>query len=94
MTFDEISKAPQPVQITLKNLLEYDVEVLEITDSALELSEQYLKREILTPKFRDDALHIALASLANVNVLVSWNLVILYIMTRFASSMPLTLKMV
>ncbi len=73
LTFDEISKAPQPVQITLKNLLEYDVEVLEITDSALELSEQYLNREILTPKFRDDALHIALASLANVDVLVSWN---------------------
>ncbi len=73
LTFDEISKAPQSVQETLKNLLEYDPEVLEITESALELSEQYLKREILTPKFRDDALHITLASLAKVDVLVSWN---------------------
>lgn len=73
LTFDEISKSPKPVQKTLKLLLEYDPEVLEITDSALELSEEYLKRKILTPKFRDDALHIALTSLANVDVLVSWN---------------------
>jgi predicted nucleic acid-binding protein len=73
LTFDEISKAPKRVQQTFKTLLEYDPEVLEITEPALELSEQYLKRKILTPKFRDDALHIALASLANVDVLVSWN---------------------
>ena len=73
LTFDEISKAPIQVQETIKNLLSYDPEVLEITESALELSEQYLKRKILTTKYRDDALHIALASLANVDVLVSWN---------------------
>lgn len=73
LTFDEISKAPKPVQETLKKLLSYDPEILEISESALELSEEYLKRKILTPKFRDDALHIALASLANVDVLVSWN---------------------
>lgn len=54
-------------------MLEYDPEILEITEPALELSEKYLKRKILIPKFRDDALHIALASLANVDVLVSWN---------------------
>ena len=66
LTFDQISKAPKPVQETLRTLL-------EITEVALDLSEKYLKREILNPKFRDDALHIALASLANVDVLVSWN---------------------
>jgi hypothetical protein len=97
LTFDEISKASKPVQETLKNLLEYDPEVLEINESALELSEEYLRRKILSPKFHDDALHIALTSLANVDVLVSWNFrhfVILFIMTRFACSMPLILKMV
>lgn len=34
-------------------------EILQITEDALELSEEYLHRKILTPKFRDDALHIA-----------------------------------
>ena len=73
LTFDEISKAPKPVQDTMTVLLEYKPEILEITEEAFELSEQYLKRDILTSKFRDDAMHIALASLANVDILVSWN---------------------
>ncbi|MCG2588140.1 type II toxin-antitoxin system VapC family toxin [Rhodohalobacter sulfatireducens] len=73
LTFDEISRAPNPVKGILKQLIEHDPEILEITESALELSEEYLRKEILTPKFRDDALHIALASLANVDVLGSWN---------------------
>jgi hypothetical protein len=57
----------------MKALLTYEAEILEITESALELSEQYLSRKILTPKFRDDSLHIAIASLSMVDVLVSWN---------------------
>lgn len=73
LTLDEIRKAPMRVQETLKTLLEYEPELLEINEPALELSEEYLKGKILTPKFRDDALHIALASLASVDVLVSWN---------------------
>ena len=73
LTFDEISKAPKTVQDTLTVLLDYEPEVLEITQEALLLSEEYIKRKILTPKYRDDALHIAMASLANVDVLVSWN---------------------
>lgn len=73
LTFDEIRRAPEAVQGILRTLMKYDPEILEITEPALELSEEYLSKEILTPKFRDDALHIALASLANVDVLVSWN---------------------
>ncbi|MEX0722834.1 MAG: hypothetical protein WD053_03100, partial [Gracilimonas sp.] len=60
LTFDEISKAPQRVQDTLAALMGYGPEILEITEDALVLSEEYLNRKILTPKFRDDALHIAL----------------------------------
>lgn len=57
----------------INHALDYEPEILKITENAVELSEEYLNRKILTPKFRDDALHIALASLANVDVLVSWN---------------------
>jgi hypothetical protein len=68
-----MNKAPQQVQDTLTRLMDYEPRILEITEDALELSEEYLNRKILNPKFRDDALHIALASLSNVDVLVSWN---------------------
>ena len=73
LTFYEISKAPKKVHDTLKVLLVLEPEILEIKEEALLLAEEYINRKILTPKFRDDALHIALASLANVDVLVSWN---------------------
>lgn len=73
LTFKEIAKAPISVKQTLKKLVQYDPEIIRINDNALNLAEIYLERKILAPKYRDDARHIALATLANVDVLVSWN---------------------
>jgi len=73
LTFEELTLAPEPVKKTLRQLVEYEPEILEINDDTLNLAEIYLDRKILTPKYRDDARHIALASVANVDVLVSWN---------------------
>jgi predicted nucleic acid-binding protein len=73
LTFKELVNAPQTVKQTLKTLVEFDPEIIEINDDALNLAEIYLERKILTPKYRDDARHIALATIANVDVLVSWN---------------------
>ena len=73
LTFEELDKAPKSVKQSLKTLVQYDPEIIEINDHALNLAEIYLERKILTPKYRDDARHIAIASIANVDVLVSWN---------------------
>jgi len=73
LTFEELTFAPEAVKETLRQLVENDPEIIEISEQALELAEIYLDRKILTPKYRDDARHIALASIANVDVLVSWN---------------------
>jgi hypothetical protein len=43
-----------------------------------ELLNAYELHGILGPKFRNDMLHIAIATLADVDVVVSWNLNILY----------------
>ena len=37
------------------------------------LADAYQSHRILTPKYYDDGLHIALATIAEVDVLVSWN---------------------
>ncbi len=37
------------------------------------LAQYYQDRNILTPKFFDDGIHIAVATIAEVDVLVSWN---------------------
>lgn len=72
LTATEIKNAPELVRLKYEEL-ERISEYLIITDEAIELADIYLKRKILTPKFYDDMLHIALATLSNVDIVVSWN---------------------
>ncbi len=69
----EIEDAPEHVRIKYAALLELNPDILEITEQVLALAETYQQRNILTPKFYDDGVHIAVASVAEVDVLVSWN---------------------
>ena len=45
----------------------------ELTHEVQQLSAAYEARQILPQKFANDALHIALATVAEVDMLVSWN---------------------
>jgi hypothetical protein len=54
-------------------LLSLGAEVLAVNDEALDLAAVYEAHSILAPRFRNDLLHIALATVADVDVLVSWN---------------------
>lgn len=49
-------------------------EILEITDETISLAEIYQNRKVLTLKFFDDVLHIAIATIGKVDILVGWNL--------------------
>lgn len=69
----EVEDAPEPVRAAYEELVALGAEVLLVTDEALDLADAYLARGVLTPKFYDDATHIALATLADVDLLVSWN---------------------
>ena len=69
----EIEKAPESVQSVYAELISLNAEILTVQESALELADEYQKRNILTPKFYDDGLHIALATVAEADLLVSWN---------------------
>ncbi len=73
VTATEIEDAPEQVQELYAELLTLNPEIVEATESALELADAYQARNILTPKFYDDGLHIALATIAQADVLVSWN---------------------
>ena len=48
-------------------------DLLPVTAEALEPAETYQTRGVLSARFRNDMLHIALATIAEVDVLVSWN---------------------
>lgn len=49
------------------------VEFLRLTEPAAELAQRYLAERVLGPGMLADAEHIAMASVARVDVLVSWN---------------------
>ena len=69
----EINDAPEDAQTVYAELMSLNVEILAVGESALELADEYQKRGILTPNFYDDGLHIALATIAEADLLVSWN---------------------
>jgi hypothetical protein len=69
----EVQDAPPVVRQQYDVLLLREHEFVLVTDEVIELADAYQQRKILTPKFYDDGLHIALASVAEVDLLVSWN---------------------
>ncbi|MBD3334732.1 MAG: PIN domain-containing protein [Candidatus Eisenbacteria bacterium] len=72
VTLAELADAPAPIRKLSAPLLEI-AEELPVTSEALELLRAYESQEILAPRFRNDMLHIAVATVAEVDVLVSWN---------------------
>jgi hypothetical protein len=69
----EIQDAPEVVRQEYDHLINGEHELMQVTEEVIELADAYQQRGILTPKFYDDGLHIALASVAEADVLVSWN---------------------
>lgn len=73
ITESELAAAPPEVQAVYDELEDGVHERVEETPESIELAEKYLAEGILSAKFRDDARHIAVATVHDVDVLVSWN---------------------
>jgi hypothetical protein len=73
VTAAEIQRAPVPVQELFHEMIALGAEVIHISNESLNIVENYRIHEILSDRFRNDMLHIALATIAEVDVLVSWN---------------------
>ena len=69
---DELVGAPEEVR-DFARLALATAEGVEITAEALRLGQAYVQAGIVTPKFGNDALHVALATLASCDLVVSWN---------------------
>lgn len=70
---EEIEAAPVDVKNKYAELLSIGAHILSPDKHAFELMQQYSKHEIIPVKFRNDMLHIALATIAEADILVSWN---------------------
>lgn len=72
-TLRELQGAPPAVRRRIAEVPEGHTVVLADTLQAEELAEAYLSRGVIGPGSREDALHVALATVGRVDVLVSWN---------------------
>lgn len=68
----EIADAPPDVRRLYDRLLS-GAELVAVDEAAVALQTAYLDAGIVTPKSADDALHVALASVAGADLIVSWN---------------------
>lgn len=50
-----------------------DLSQLEVDENAEKLSRQYVRYGAVPPRYRKDALHIAIATVNHIEILVSWN---------------------
>ncbi|MBF0502974.1 MAG: hypothetical protein HQM09_22755 [Candidatus Riflebacteria bacterium] len=69
---EELKQAPDKVKDLFYEIFQLSEQIL-IDPAILALQEEYLKAGILTDKWREDALHVALATISNCRVIVSWN---------------------
>jgi hypothetical protein len=69
----EVGRAPAQVRQIHTELAAYSAEVLSVSSEALDLLAVYEAHSVLGPRYRADMLHIALATVANADLLVSWN---------------------
>jgi predicted nucleic acid-binding protein len=69
----ELVDAPEDVQGIVRALPAAAVEKVEITEKVLSLRDAYLAAKILSPRWAGDATHVAAATAARADAIVSWN---------------------
>ncbi len=73
IVYDELEDAPEKVRGVLAEMPEDAVEVIPIDDDVQELANAYVSARALDQDSQSDALHIAAATLAGADLLLSWN---------------------
>jgi len=72
ITIREIEKTPDFVKNYLGEIIN-KLEIIEETEEVANLAKAYMEEKILGENFFNDALHVAFASVNQIDILVSWN---------------------
>ena len=74
LVLEEIDRAPDRVRFSLMTLVrEFQPFVLSESRESLSLAQEYVAARVIPASSRDDARHVAIATLAGSEALVSWN---------------------
>ena len=71
VTAEEIALAPEPVRDLLAAFAPEDI--FDITEEMRQLALAYVAQGVVTPKYTDDARHVAACTVLRSHYLVSWN---------------------
>ena len=69
----ELQGAPDNVVTFFKSISKRQIEYVDQTEDSIQLGEEYLNEGVVGKTSRTDCRHIALATLVNADILVSWN---------------------
>lgn len=70
---DELGDAPSSVRDLFLSLATDAVAPIDLTPDVIELRDAYIAAGIVSPRFVDDATHVAAATVARADAIVSWN---------------------
>lgn len=73
LVLEEVDNAPTEVQELFRELLGAVMVIVETPETAFELQQAYIDAGIITSKWEDDALHVAIATAMDCALIVSWN---------------------
>ncbi len=74
LVLEEVSRAPVSVRQTIESeLTKTPLLVLEESDASLALARAYIDSGAIPQQYEDDARHVAVATVNDVQVIVSWN---------------------
>ena len=72
-TLRELSGAPEEVKTVLLNLPEGSIEEVPIDYEVRDLANEYIAAKVIGPSSLSDALHVAAATVAGADLIISWN---------------------
>jgi len=72
-TEDELLGAPKRVKELLPNLSETVKSRVELTEEGVNLADSYISENVVGKTSRSDCFHTAMATINEVDILVSWN---------------------
>lgn len=73
VTEDELINAPKKVRELLDLIPNENKTRIELTEEAVMLGDTYIAENVVGKTSREDCFHIALATIHNADILVSWN---------------------
>ena len=73
LTMGELADAPESVSRAMFDLPPSQVESVPLSKEVIELAEEYVRTGVLGQRWADDAAHVAVATVAGADLIISWN---------------------